>query len=458
MTDPLKDFFGAARGIRMTEQEHQTGRANLRASVRNSPDVRQEHRMDEQTFFTSAKSIALTPREHVLGKEQLVAFMASSKRWWLHPFKGFTSVLASILIVCIAGTSVSYAAESAMPGDLLYPVKMHVNEPIEMSMARTPETRAKVAAKHAETRLHEAEMLAQNSSLGMETQKMLAEEIQRNIEAVQREVVTLIETEDVTAAGSIGVSLEATIGAHTKLLARLVSEHHGNESDDLMKALHASRMSMEETAIVANTDPSILPSVVAAARAEMHAVHGENGKGKDDDMDDDLASAEDALTGVDGTGMTAAKKLRMARTALRKAKEAAVFGMMPDTPQVTATAPAVMMMKAEAPENIEEEESGEESDDDDLRFDMSVRMHLTNDRIENVREKLDRHRGSMPEEKSHPVETRIKGSKQLMDMAKMHMDEGNDEEALDASDAALRHANEATKELRKLMQDEEEDR
>lgn len=69
-----------------------------------------------------------------------------------------------ILALIAAGGGISYKAESAVPGDVLYVVKTHVDEPIRSFIALTPSARISVAENQAAARLSEAEQL---SSIGL---------------------------------------------------------------------------------------------------------------------------------------------------------------------------------------------------------------------------------------------------------------------------------------------------
>ncbi len=433
-------FFGAAKKLCLTPEEKADVLGKLRNAVRNAPDTRHQFTMDEHTFLQTAKAIALTPRERVTIRESLLARMgtAAVQSWWLSPFKSFTTVTASVLIVSIAGAGVSYAAEAAMPGDLLYPVKMHVNENLEARIARTPKARAAVATKHAEKRLKEAEMLAQKSALDPKKEAMLASEVERNVRTVQTEVSALMDENDMENAGTISMGLEATLHAHAKFLAKLNENHARNDMTALMDTLREARMDIEESNVVVSMMETEQPVHIAAAGLAADTGRSPQPTTKAGKKDDQ----------------------KKARKALRKAKEEALIASMPADEAVTiAPAPAVMMMKAEittgAAVNTEDTDETD-SDREDTHFDAAVRMRMTEKKLQKLREKLD-HRGrEMPEGKTQPVETRVNGSKQLMDMAKIQMDEGNMDEALDASDAALRHAETATRELKEMMPDNED--
>lgn len=78
-----------------------------------------------------------------------------------------------ILALIAAGGGISYKAESAVPGDVLYGVKTHIDEPVQSLFAITPHARASVAASHAGARLSEASELASQGLLDTATKSSL---------------------------------------------------------------------------------------------------------------------------------------------------------------------------------------------------------------------------------------------------------------------------------------------
>lgn len=73
---------------------------------------------------------------------------------------------ATLLLALLLGTGgTSFAAQGAVPGDFLYPVKVHVNENVRSSLALGADAEARVQAKFLEERLEEAEKLAAEGKL-----------------------------------------------------------------------------------------------------------------------------------------------------------------------------------------------------------------------------------------------------------------------------------------------------
>lgn len=96
-------------------------------------------------------------------------------------------VLIAIIFTGITGTA--YAAQDALPGDLLYPIKINVNEQLEEALAKDTTEKAKIALKHSITRLREIETLTKQGKI---TEKA-KEEVSRNFETQSKLVQSNIE-------------------------------------------------------------------------------------------------------------------------------------------------------------------------------------------------------------------------------------------------------------------------
>ncbi len=81
----------------------------------------------------------------------------------------YRMALAGLLLFVLAGAGTASAAQGALPGDLLYPVKIHINEQVEVALATTPAQKAKAETHLAERRVEEAQTLAAQGRLNATT-------------------------------------------------------------------------------------------------------------------------------------------------------------------------------------------------------------------------------------------------------------------------------------------------
>lgn len=127
--------------------------------------------------------------------------------------------LALLFLVIFSG-GISYAAESALPGDALYAVKTKVNEPLQVALASSPEAKANVQMQLAERRIEEAATLAADGRLDSETQDALATSFQAHAQSATDEVAAIDEN-DSPAAAEISSRFETRLAAHEAVLAQV---------------------------------------------------------------------------------------------------------------------------------------------------------------------------------------------------------------------------------------------
>ncbi len=190
--------------------------------------------------------------------------------YFLYSFQ-FTSVAryafaAFFLVIFLGGGTVS-AAYGALPGDVLYPVKIAVNEQVEQALAQGDAKKASVHAKLAERRLEEAETLASRGELDAET----SAEIEKNFDAHLQNVDSFaqaLEVEDPGTAAEVAVEFDSSLEVHGAILARL-----GKDSDDDDTKEHSSRFSAR---LLARGNSWSRYATASSARGEMLATQAED--------------------------------------------------------------------------------------------------------------------------------------------------------------------------------------
>ena len=125
---------------------------------------------------------------------------------------------AALALVFIFSGGISYAAESALPGDALYAVKTNVNEAVKVALATNTEAKANVQIELAERRIEEAATLASENRLDAETEGKLAAAFEAHAESATEEVAT-IDEEDSSAAAEISSRFETRLAAHEEVLS-----------------------------------------------------------------------------------------------------------------------------------------------------------------------------------------------------------------------------------------------
>lgn len=133
--------------------------------------------------------------------------------------------MALILIIALfVGGGTSFAAENALPGDTLYPVKISVNEEIRNFIAISDEARADWNARRAERRLEEAEKLAIEGRFNTETRADLESRLESHVEAFAERAEKIEAKQDTRASFEIHSNFEASLEAHERVLALIAEE------------------------------------------------------------------------------------------------------------------------------------------------------------------------------------------------------------------------------------------
>ena len=112
--------------------------------------------------------------------------------------ESFVSVHFNALYMRIAGAMavvmlvvVPFAAERAVPGDVLYPIKTQVNEGIRQQLANSPYERVVLETQLLERRIAEARLLASEGKLTDEVEATLAETVKGHADAAQEGIAEL---------------------------------------------------------------------------------------------------------------------------------------------------------------------------------------------------------------------------------------------------------------------------
>ncbi len=123
-------------------------------------------------IIEGVKEIKMTDQEKMSAHVRLTSFMESNplpvknivpiKSPYFHPFNfmHFAKVAVMAVLVLAIGTGgLSYASAGALPGDLLYPIKINLNEGLRGSMISDARTKTVWQAKRLETRITEIKTL-----------------------------------------------------------------------------------------------------------------------------------------------------------------------------------------------------------------------------------------------------------------------------------------------------------
>jgi hypothetical protein len=150
---------------------------------------------------------------------------------FLHPIPS----IAFLLILTITTSTVS-AAEGALPGDILYPIKVKLNEEVRTSLTFSPEKKAAWEVERAERRIEEATLLAVEDTLDESVRNELEASAQAHIEKAEELSHTLEVSEDHEDA-LVDIEERVRLARHSK--ERILEERPVLAAADTMSAAMA---------------------------------------------------------------------------------------------------------------------------------------------------------------------------------------------------------------------------
>ncbi|MDD4318967.1 MAG: hypothetical protein PHW10_01425 [Candidatus Peribacteraceae bacterium] len=123
------------------------------------------------------------------------------------------------------------ASDRAMPGDMLYAVKLRILEPIVGAIRLTPMAKAQWEGERALRRLEEAEKLAAVAALDGMKQEVLMRNMTEHLTQAERHAGDLSAQGDPEGATSLLDDLETSLGAHAAVL-RVIRQIQPQESGE----------------------------------------------------------------------------------------------------------------------------------------------------------------------------------------------------------------------------------
>lgn len=126
----------------------------------------------------------------------------------------------SILVIggLLMGGSVSFAAESTVPGDALFNVKVYVNENVRGAVAVTSKAKAEWEVKLVERRLEEVEKLVMTPNTLPEVQQVAEKNLERYTERVKNRIEKFDDDEDGDDAVETASKLSDAFNVHEQAL------------------------------------------------------------------------------------------------------------------------------------------------------------------------------------------------------------------------------------------------
>jgi len=127
--------------------------------------------------------------------------------------------IAIVIAIILAG-GVSVTANNALPGDMLYGVKVNVNENVEKAFSFSSEAKARAAEKHAEERLEEAEKLSAEGKLSADVKADLVTKFNAQAETLRQHLADLSADGKATVAAEIHADFDHKMNTRIEAIGR----------------------------------------------------------------------------------------------------------------------------------------------------------------------------------------------------------------------------------------------
>lgn len=187
-------------------------RQSLSATERN------QLRSTLQSYITNRPAVRnLAADRHILpiGSFRAASFLTS---------KGML-VSVVIMLLVVAGGGATFAAEQALPGDFLYPLKVNLTEELRGALNFSTEAQADWAIERLERRLIEAEQL----NVAQRLDERAKDQIERRVSSQAQAVVTLaaqLKARGQTAAAAgLESGIEAALRGHAEAMLSIISNN-----------------------------------------------------------------------------------------------------------------------------------------------------------------------------------------------------------------------------------------
>ncbi|MBU3668835.1 MAG: hypothetical protein FGM57_02625 [Candidatus Taylorbacteria bacterium] len=199
------------QSVKMTRDE----KADLKARVLMSINAAESVLESDSQAPVSVKSV-------YHGAQEIQKVVA---RNWYSYFaeKKFVPAFA-VLLVLVSTGGISIAAEKALPGDMLYSLKVNVNEEVRGLVAVTPEAKAKFALEVTDRRLKEAALLSTSGRLDAKATGIIQKQITRQASQVKNQVASLVSTNNLKSAQEIALNFESALRTHEFILQKLSAD------------------------------------------------------------------------------------------------------------------------------------------------------------------------------------------------------------------------------------------
>jgi hypothetical protein len=120
-------------------------------------------------------------------------------------------LIGALLLAVAIGGGVAAETQQALPGDAFYPLKVNVEEPIEIRLTHGDIAQAQLDIAFAQTRLGEAQMLAKENKLDAAAQSEVTQSFDSHVQSASIVVANLETQGDYQGATTLADELQTML-------------------------------------------------------------------------------------------------------------------------------------------------------------------------------------------------------------------------------------------------------
>jgi hypothetical protein len=242
----------------------------------------------EPSFEYANEKLRLTAEEKALHRQALLSHMRGAGIPVRSPYMRFLHVaryaFAVLAVIVVGGAGTAFAAEGSLPGDLLYPVKIGVIEPVQVALAVTPDAKADVETSLVSERLDEIAEVTADDDREVDPEDLAAasSSLAAHVDAAQSAIKTLARRGDVGSALQANSDLTATLDSSTDIL-NAVSDDHPGAAPAIDGVVTDVENALEETdsatpsiasAVASSTDSADVEQSLEESEASVEDLYG----------------------------------------------------------------------------------------------------------------------------------------------------------------------------------------
>jgi hypothetical protein len=183
-------------------------------------------------FFRESKQVKLEREQKDSIRGAVLDFMKENpleKKPSIFIFRPIYASALAVLIIVIAGGFVSIQADSSLPGDTLYPVKIGFNEKVLQVLAFSQKARTDLNIELAERRFQEIEQLAVEGKITDNNQQEINKNLNEKVKDVAQSIDELNKEKNFDSADKIASTFEASVKAHSLVLEKIGKTKQEND-------------------------------------------------------------------------------------------------------------------------------------------------------------------------------------------------------------------------------------